>query len=394
MFKGCSKDIHSRRNTHTRRSILLAGLIVLFCATSQNSESNTLKYNEIEDLPGLIEDLKEAGDKCQGAAICLLYKGDPVYEACFGLQEAGGPPITPDTIFSLASVSKPLVSVGTMLMVHDGKLSLEKKEKISPLKYPVSLRDILSHTTGYAFRGDTEIEANWTRARLDESIARQRPVCHPGGCYLYSNYLYGYAGDYFINEGLTLESVIGKLRKVLKTKGPYFVKEIRGLKNVAIPHKTDKKDKHKLTKLSLRSPYFETATAAAGLFASLQDMKAFARLAFGGRPDALSSKEKETLFTPVLENRDLERWGKIDLPAPLKQIKSWYCLGWRKFMVRGKTETVLLFHSGYVAGVNTFIGHIPSKDLTLIFLSNQDGGVATRAGLSFWTRVFNKRGEK
>ncbi|MBA4750370.1 MAG: beta-lactamase family protein [Alphaproteobacteria bacterium] len=368
--------------------MLCMALVLISVVGSQSSYSHTQKSNEINRLSVITRELKEAGERCQGAAICLLYKGEPVYEACFGYQEEGGAPITPDTIFSLASVSKPLVSVGTMLMVSEGMLSFERKEKIPSLKYPVSLCDILSHTTGYTFRGDIEIEANWTRARLDESISRQKPACHPGGCYLYSNYLYGYAGDYFLKEGLTLEGVIGHLKKALKTKGPYFVGEVTGLKNVAIPHKTDKKDKHKLTRLSLSSPYFRTAAAAAGLFASLNDMKAFARLTFGREVHTLSSKNREALFTPVLENRDLERWGRIDLPAPLGQVKSWYCLGWRKFMVKDKPETVLIFHSGYVAGVNTFIGHIPSNDLTLIFLSNQDGGVATRAGLSLWTKVF------
>jgi beta-lactamase class C len=394
VFKGFSKDIHRVRGFGSYLPMFLVGIMTLMCLISQKAASDSLKTHEIKGLSKLVKGLNEAGNKCQGAAICLLHKGKPVYESYFGFQEKGGHPITVTTIFSLASVSKSLVSVGAMLMVGEGRMSLEKKKKIGPLKYPVSLRDILSHTTGYAFRGDTEIEANWTRARLDESIERLRPTCHPGGCYFYSNYLYGYAGNYFMKEGISLEGVIEHLRKILKTKGPYFVKEVIGRTDVALPHKTDKNDQHKLTKLSLRSPYFRTATAAAGLFASLEDMKAFAGLAFGGLRSSLSPKESEALFTPVLENRDLERWGKIDLPAPLKQIKSWYCLGWRKFMVKDQPETALLFHSGYVAGVNTFIGHIPSQDLTLIFLSNQDGGVATRAGLSLWASVFNERGEK
>jgi len=88
--------------------------------------------------------------------------------------------MTPDTIFQIYSMSKAVTSVAAMMLVDDGKLSLDdpvakyihpsrmqKSRRFSdeagkyplrlePLKRPITIRDLLRHTSGvtYGFFGE------------------------------------------------------------------------------------------------------------------------------------------------------------------------------------------------------------------------------------------------
>ena len=70
-----------------------------------------------------------------------------------------GAPVTPDTIFQAASISKPTAALGVMRLVQDGKMSLDaeintllKSWKLPASEHtrdrPVTLRALLSHTSG------------------------------------------------------------------------------------------------------------------------------------------------------------------------------------------------------------------------------------------------------
>lgn len=70
-----------------------------------------------------------------------------------------GAPVTPDTIFQAASISKPTAATGVMRLVQDGALSLDadvnrflKSWKLPASEHtrdrPVTLRSLLSHTSG------------------------------------------------------------------------------------------------------------------------------------------------------------------------------------------------------------------------------------------------------
>jgi hypothetical protein len=95
-----------------------------------------------------------------------------VYEAAFGERALGkGVPMTPDTVFWLASMTKPIVGAAAMQLVEQGKLTLdEPAAKILPelaevklltgwdtngqplLRAPTSqitLRQLLTHTAGF-----------------------------------------------------------------------------------------------------------------------------------------------------------------------------------------------------------------------------------------------------
>ena len=67
-----------------------------------------------------------ATGKIPGAILLIQQHGKPVYFESFGVRDPDtGQPMTPDTIFQIYSMSKAVTSVAAMMLVDDGKLSLD-----------------------------------------------------------------------------------------------------------------------------------------------------------------------------------------------------------------------------------------------------------------------------
>ena len=129
-----------------------------------------------------------------GAIILIQQHGRPVYFESFGVRDVESRrPMTPDTIFRLYSMSKPVTSVAAMMLVEDGKLSLddpvakyipafanvkvgvEKTDEsgkpqlsLEPLKRPMTIEDLLRHTSGltYGFYGDSAVRRIYDRSDI------------------------------------------------------------------------------------------------------------------------------------------------------------------------------------------------------------------------------------
>ena len=64
--------------------------------------------------------------KIPGAIMLIQQHGQPVYFENFGVRDVATKlPMTADTIFRIYSMSKPITSVAAMMLVEDGKLSLD-----------------------------------------------------------------------------------------------------------------------------------------------------------------------------------------------------------------------------------------------------------------------------
>jgi CubicO group peptidase (beta-lactamase class C family) len=129
-----------------------------------------------------------------GAVILVQQHGHPIYFECFGVRDVqSGRPMTADSIFRIYSMSKPITSVAAMMLVEEGKLALddplakyvpafagvkvgiEKADEsgkpaiaLEPLKRPITIEDLLRHTSGltYGFYGDSEVRKLYANADL------------------------------------------------------------------------------------------------------------------------------------------------------------------------------------------------------------------------------------
>ncbi len=67
-------------------------------------------------------------NKVFGSAYCVIQENDVIYKKCFGNTSAdNAQPVTENTIFRLASMTKPVTAIATLILVERGLLSLSDK---------------------------------------------------------------------------------------------------------------------------------------------------------------------------------------------------------------------------------------------------------------------------
>ncbi|GIQ78490.1 serine hydrolase [Bradyrhizobium sp. RD5-C2] len=135
-----------------------------------------------------------ATGKIPGAIVLIQQHGKPVYHEAFGVQDVvSKAPISDQTIFRLASMSKSITAVVSMQLLEEGKYKLddpvskyipsfadvkvgvEKKAEdgtktleLVPPQRPMTILDLMTHTSGitYGFYGDSLVRKAYKDANI------------------------------------------------------------------------------------------------------------------------------------------------------------------------------------------------------------------------------------
>jgi CubicO group peptidase (beta-lactamase class C family) len=109
-----------------------------------------------------------------GVVAMAATAGGPVYQGAFGTRQLGGEtPMSLDTVFRIASMTKAITSVAAMQLVETGKLTLDGpvpaidpalaapqvltgfdaqgQPQLRPAKRPITLKHLLTHTAGFCY---------------------------------------------------------------------------------------------------------------------------------------------------------------------------------------------------------------------------------------------------
>jgi CubicO group peptidase (beta-lactamase class C family) len=157
-----------------------------------------------------------------GVSIAMIHDGKIEWARGFGVTKIGGPPVTPDTLFQAASISKPVAAMAVLRLVQSGKLNLDTdvNQYLKTWKVPannftehkkVTLRELVTHTAGltvHGFAGYASDAAVPTLVQVlnGEEPANSAPIrvdTEPGTIWRYSG------GGYVIAQQL-LEDVTGE----------------------------------------------------------------------------------------------------------------------------------------------------------------------------------------
>jgi CubicO group peptidase (beta-lactamase class C family) len=152
--------------TVSRRPLLLgllaAGLASALPAAARSPEASAAKLDAV--LRQLVD-----GRTTPGVAVLVLRDGKPDYERAVGVRDPrGGPPLRADDLFRLASMTKPVTSVAAMILVEEGRISLDDPLSehlpafaglrvrradgtLEPARRPPTIRDLLTHTAGFSY---------------------------------------------------------------------------------------------------------------------------------------------------------------------------------------------------------------------------------------------------
>jgi CubicO group peptidase (beta-lactamase class C family) len=148
-----------------------------------------------------------------GAVVLLARGGRVGYAEAFGFQDREtGTPMELDSIFRIASMTKPMTSVAAMMLSEEGKLEIaapvaQYLPEFSDMTVGVecaratrtmTVQDLLRHTSGltYAQFGDSPVQVLWrdvklmdeaqTNAELVEKLGRLPLMSEPGTTWEYS----------------------------------------------------------------------------------------------------------------------------------------------------------------------------------------------------------------
>jgi len=139
-----------------------------------------------------VDDKQVAGVVAMGATEKGL-----VYEGAFGKRDmANGPAMSLDTVFWLLSMTKAVTATACMQLVEQGKLHLDQPvgrllpelaspkvlegfdasgaPKLRPAKRPITLRHLLTHTSGYTYSNWSDQLPQYEKATGQADIAESR----------------------------------------------------------------------------------------------------------------------------------------------------------------------------------------------------------------------------
>jgi CubicO group peptidase (beta-lactamase class C family) len=224
------------------RVLAIVIVIMAGCAIPAHIQAEPIAAPPAARLARLTEFFQNevATGKLAGAIVLIQQHGRPIYLRCFGVRDvATKRAMTPDTIFALHSMTKPITSLAAMMLIDEGKLGLadpvpkyipsfakvevgvdSKTEngadvlKFERANRPVNIEDLLRHTSGitYDYIGGELIKKAYMHAdifkghfnnkQFAERIARLPLSRQPG-----TLWRYGHSTDVL---GRIIEIVSGK----------------------------------------------------------------------------------------------------------------------------------------------------------------------------------------
>ncbi len=308
-----------------------------------------LRADAVDDLVNA----ELARQQIPGVALAVMKEGKLAKAAGYGLANVEEKiPVRPETVFRIASVGKQFIATGILLLVEDGKLTLDDRlgtllDDAPPAWAPLTVRQLLSHTSGLVRESPGYLPI---LRQPDIAVIRAAyplPLQFtPGEKYQYSNV------GYFT------------LAEIIRRKGgrpwPEFI-----VARVFRPAQLD------ATGTTDQPPRGPRATGYAGKEGKWTPVT-----------DALAVRPSGAFHSTVL---DLARWDRVlDGDAVLKpssRNEMWtrirlndgsthdYGLGWA---VTAKGGRDMIRHGGSQSGFRTEYLRFPKERVTVIVLANAD----------------------
>lgn len=370
---------------------MIAGSLMLANAQSGSSALQELPVSGTtnRDLRGFDDFMSAflAENQIPGASLAISNSGKLVYARGFGYADVeNAVPVEPDSLFRIASVSKPLTATAVMRLVQSGRLALDDKVvdrmAVKPLLNEgkpaderwnsITVLQCLQHTAG------------WDRMKSGDPIAMpsvvakalnlQLPVApahvvqyamgqnldfNPGEKHEYSNVGYLVLGR--IIEAVSGESYESFVKKEVLT--PLRINAPQ-LGRALIEHRADREvcyydfkkrmgpsvyppNPGQMVPVQYGADNLEGYEAHGGWIASAVDLVKFAS-AFD-EPAKSPILQQNSIAAMFGRPQGLAGWDANGQPAA-----SWYGCGWsvRPVGSAGKANT---WHGGYIAGTEAFL---------------------------------------
>ncbi len=305
-----------------------------------------------------------------GAAVALTRNGEVAWSNGYGLADKkSGERVTADTLFQMASISKPVSAWGVMRLVESGKISLDDpiekyltRWRLPSSRYDhsgVTVKRVLSHTAGLSLHGYPGYSPSRPLPSITDSLSGIGTPTGPVRVKKEPGSGFSYSGGGFTALQLVMEEVSGDdfaaymKREILDPLGMsssgFGVPENEAA--MAAPYNL----------LGARIPKYRfTELAAAGLYSSANDM---ARFVAAMTPGPNGEQAGRAVITP-------DSIRLMTTPSP--ESDDLYGLGY--FIRDQKGVERIALHGGSNRGYQSLIAVILEDGLGLVVLTNGDSG--------------------
>ncbi len=310
-----------------------------------------------------------------GLSMAIVKDSKLVHASGFGIANRyHGTSVSADTLFNLASVSKPLTAVAVLQLAEQRKLDInapvQKYVPSFPLKqWPVTSSMLLGHLAGIRhYKGRESFSAKrYTDVLVPLEIFQNDPLVHkPGTAYLYSSYGFNLLGAAV--QGASGEPfVLYMKRHIFDPSQMASIRVYDGTVDVPIQAVGYQKNKE--------GQIIETASFDAtnkipsgGFLASAPDIGRFMAALFAGK--LLKESTRKIMWTPqILANAQESKYG----------------MGWNIAKLRGN---LVVSHSGSQPGFSTLVYALPERGFAVILLANLDHANLSRLAAKIRDAVF------
>ncbi len=161
--------------------------------------------------------------KVPGVSVAFFDHGQIIWTRAYGLADvAAKTPVTPDTLFQAASISKPVSALAALRLVQDGKLTLDEDvnsklrtwkvpENVFTAKEKVTIRRILSHSAGLTVHGFPGYASDEPLPTVVQILNGEKPAnTNPIRVDVVPGTLWRYSGGGYVVLQTLLSDVTGK----------------------------------------------------------------------------------------------------------------------------------------------------------------------------------------
>ena len=262
--------------------------------------------------------------KVLGVSIAVIDEGRIDWARGFGVTRVDGPPVSPDTLFQAASISKPVFAIAVLKLADAGKLDIDANvngyltswklpENDLTRRSPVSLRRLLSHSAGTTVQGfpgyGDDVPIPTTIQILDGTTPANTGAVRvdllPGSQFRYSGG--GYTIAQLALADVTDQPTPAMMRDLVlaplgMTRSTYEQPlPAARLAEVAMPYDRDGKP--------IGNPQVHPEMAAAGLWSTPSDLARYAvgvQRAYAGEEDAfIRARTARDMLVPVIGNHGI-----------------------------------------------------------------------------------------
>jgi beta-lactamase class C len=307
-----------------------------------------------------------------GLAVGIVEQGRITFLSGYGETLAGSrEPVTPDTVFRWASVSKGVAATMVAKLAEQGKFSLDQPVgTLAPsLQLPngaqstATVADVLSHRLGlYRNAFDNKLEEGQSAAMLRRQLFTLNAICAPGTCWSYQNVAYDAASE--MVEKASGRRYGDEVKRMLfdpigMTSASTSRAGLQSARSWARAHSVGRRP------IEVNDIYYGVP-AAGGINSNIKDMSLWMLAQMGEMPAVLSPKLLDTIHAPrVATPNERGRMRKF-----LERLSDpQYGLGWRSYEYAGHH---IVGHRGGVNGYRSLILFDPKLKSGVVALWNSN----------------------